>query len=405
MLATYRAAFRTPGTVAFSAAGFVMRMPIAIYPIGLVLLISIRTGHYSFAGLLAGTYVVANGVGMPVLGRLVDRYGQHRVLIPASAGHIAAAITLGLLVGADAPDGVLLVPAAVLGFCYLAVGSLTRARWSFVLAGRPELNTGYSVESILDEVIFMVGPLIAILVATQIDPIGVLVVAGALVGAGATWLWQQRSTEPPAHPAGAPRHPSALRYPGMTLLTAAGAAMGGVFASAEVTVVAFCGQRGVTAWSGLVLAAFAAGSAASGFYYGSRRWPAPVLERFRIQALIFGLLPWLFLLAVNVPVLTVIIFVVGLGIAPTLITAFTLIQELAPAAALTESMGWFSTGLAVGYGIASASVGRIADAHGARPAFLVTVGCGLALGVIALVLFRRLARQPRASHPVPVGPV
>ena len=88
-----------------------MRMPIAIYPIGLVLLLSIRTGHYSFAGLLSGTYVVANGIGTPILGRLVDRYGQHRVLIPASAGHIAAAIALGLLVGANAPDAVLLAPA------------------------------------------------------------------------------------------------------------------------------------------------------------------------------------------------------------------------------------------------------------------------------------------------------
>ena len=159
-----------------------MRMPIAIYPIGLVLLLSIRTGHYSFAGLLSGTYVVANGVGTPVLGRLVDRYGQHRVLIPASAGHIAAAIALGLLVGANAPDAVLLAPATVLGFCYLSVGSLTRARWSFVLAGRPELNTGYSVESILDELIFTVGPLIATLIATQIDPLGVLVVGSRIGG-------------------------------------------------------------------------------------------------------------------------------------------------------------------------------------------------------------------------------
>ena len=86
MLDTYRAAFRAPGTAAFTAAGFVMRMPIAIYPIGLVLILSARTGHYGFAGLLSGTYVVANGVGKPVLGRLVDRYGQHRVADPGVGG-------------------------------------------------------------------------------------------------------------------------------------------------------------------------------------------------------------------------------------------------------------------------------------------------------------------------------
>ena len=87
----------------------------------------------------------------------------------------------------------------------------------------------------------------------------------------------------------------------MPLLIAAGAAMGGVFASAEVTAIAFCGQRGATAWSGLVLAAFATGSAVSGFFYGSRHWHPPVLDRFRVQALVFGLLPWLFLLADECP--------------------------------------------------------------------------------------------------------
>ena len=86
MLDTYRAAFHAPGTAAFTAAGFVMRMPIAIYPIGLVLLLSTRTGHYWFAGLLSGTYVVANGIGTPVLARLIDRYGQHRAADPGVGG-------------------------------------------------------------------------------------------------------------------------------------------------------------------------------------------------------------------------------------------------------------------------------------------------------------------------------
>ena len=214
---------------------------------------------------------MANGVGTPILGRLVDRYGQHRVLIPASAGHIAAAIALGLLVGANAPDAVLLAPAVVLGFCYLSVGSLTRARWSFVLAGRPELTTGYSVESVLDELIFTVGPLIATLDCHSNRPAGRVWSSGRIGGgrrrlaSAAASPLSRRPTRPER-----PRHPSALRYAGMPLLMVAGAAMGGVFASAEVTAIAFCGQRGATAWSGLVLAAFATGSAVSGFFYGSR---------------------------------------------------------------------------------------------------------------------------------------
>ena len=85
MLDTYRAVFRAPGTAAFAPAGFVMRMPIAMFPIGLVLIISARTGHYGFAGVLSALYVLGDGPGNPVLARVVDRFGQRRVLLPASA--------------------------------------------------------------------------------------------------------------------------------------------------------------------------------------------------------------------------------------------------------------------------------------------------------------------------------
>ena len=167
--------------------------------------------------------------------------------------------------------------------------------------------------------------------------------------------------------------------------------MGGLFASAELTMVAFCGQRGATGASGLVLACFALGSGVSGLTYGARQRAASVLDRFRLQALVLGVLPLVFLAAVNVGVLAGCAFVVGLGIAPTLITAFGLISRIVPATALTEGMSWLTTGLSVGYGIAAAIVGRLADTHGARAGFVVTIGCGLAVGVLALVLHWRIA--------------
>jgi MFS family permease len=400
MLTNYRAALRAPGSAAFSAASFIMRFSIAVYPIAFVLLISIRTGHYTFAGVLSGIYVFANGLGNPVLARLVDRYGQSGVLLPATAVHVAAVAAIVGLAQADAPDWALIAPTVVCGFSYLSVGSLVRARWSHVLAGRPELTTAYSLESTLDEVIFTVGPLLATILATQVDPVVVFLFGGALVGIGAVWLQRQRATEPPAHEVGSPRHGSALRYRGMPLLVLAAVAMGAIFASAEVTMVAFCGQHGQTRWAGAVLACFAFGSAVSGFFYGARLRPAPVLARFRQQALIFAVLPLLFLAAVEVPVLAVLSFVVGLATAPTLINAFGLIESVVPNSALTEGMSWLTTGLSVGYGVAAAAVGRIADAHGARWAFSVTIVAGLAVGVIALVLTARL-RTPRPGGVAP----
>ncbi len=395
--------FRTPGSAAFCVAAFVMRLPIAFYPIGLVLLVSSRTGHYSFAGLLSGAYVIANGIGNPVLARLVDRHGQRRMLLPCVGVHLAALVAIIVQAQVHAPERMLLIPTAVAGFFYLSVGALVRARWSFVLGGRPELSTAYSLESTLDEVIFTVGPLVATLIATQLDPVLVFVLGGGFVGFGAAWLRRQTATEPPAQAVGAARHRSALRYRGLGLLVLVAVCMGGVFASAEVTIVAFCGQHHATSLSGALLACFAFGSGVAGFVYGGRQRSGHILRRFLRQALVFGALPLLFLLAVNLPVLAVLAFVVGTGIAPTLITAFGLIERIVPDAALTEGMSWLTTGLSVGFGIAAAFVGKLADAHGARFAFSVTITSGLLVALLATLLFRRLRHQVIESLPLTVG--
>lgn len=401
MLGTYRTVFAAPGTAAFATAGFVMRVPIAMYPIGLVLIVSARNGHYGFAGVLSGVYVIANGAGNPALARLSDRLGQRRLLVPASLVHAGAVVALAVCFSTGLPDWTLVVTTAVAGFTYLSVGSLVRARWSHALEGGAQLQTAYSLESTLDEIIFVLGPIIATFIATKARPVLVLYVALALVLAGAVRLTMLRDSEPPPHALDAPRHRSAVREPGMPLLILFAAAMGAIFASAEVTIVAFCGQHGQRGVSGLVLGALALGSASAGFVYGSRSWRRPLLERFRIQALFFGALPCIFLLAGNVWVLALCAFVVGIGIAPTLITAFGLIEAIVPAASLTEGLAWLITGLSVGYGLGAALVGGIADAQGARTAFLVTVVAGLTMAVLGQLQYLRLRRT--ASEPVAVG--
>ncbi len=399
MLDVYRAVFRTRGTAAFCAAAWVMRLPIAIYPIGLVLILSARTGQYGFAGVLSGVYVVANGVGNPVLARVSDRIGQQRILLPATVLHAAATVALALLLTAGAPNWTLLPPTAACGFLFLSVSSLVRARWSYVLAGRPELGTAYSLESTLDEIVFVTGPLIATVIATRVTPVLVLYIATALVVGGAVWLYSRRDSAPPPRPHGQPAHRSAVLERGMPLLIVVAAAMGVVLAGAEVSIVAFCGQHGERGLSGAVLAAFAGGSAVAGFLYGTRTWQRPLLDRFRVQAVIFGLLPPLFLAAGSIAVLALCTFVVGFGIAPTLTTAFGLIEQLVPGASLTEGLAWLVTGLSLGYGGGAAITGHVTDAYGARIAFGVSVGAGVLTALLAVLLHARL----RARTPAPAA--
>ena len=405
MFTRYRSVFRTPGSAAFCAASFVARMPLAMYALGIVLAISARAGKYGFAGVLSACYVFGNAVGIPILSILVDRYGQRRLLLPAGAVHLGAGVAFAIMLKTDAPNWSLVLPAVLFGASYLPFGSLVRARWSFLLDGRPELSTALSVESVLDEVIFVLGPLIATVLATQADPVLVICLGVLLVTGGGWRLAALRDTEPPPHPRADTGHVSALRSQGMVNLTFASVAMGAVFASAEVSMVAFCGQHHHRALSGLVLAAIAAGSALSGLFYGAVGWQASVLRRFRVQSIGFALLPILLLAATNVPVLAISAFVLGLGVAPALITMFGLVQQIVPARALTEGLSWIGTGLNVGYGAGAALVGGIADAHGARAAFLVVIGSSLPVGVLGLLLrVRRSAEAIAPDRQTPVAP-
>lgn len=404
MLDRYRAVFRIPGAAAFSAASFVLRMPIAIYPIGIVLIISARDGRYGFAGVLSACYIFGNAVGTPLLSVLVDRYGQRRLILPAGAVHAAAVVTLAILLRTDAPNWSLVLPAVVFGLTYLSVASLVRARWSYLYDSKPELATALSVESVLDEVIFVVGPLIATVLATNAEPVLVLYLGVALIAAGSLWLSTLHATEPPAHPRPETGHVSALRTRGMVVITLSTVAMGAVFASAEVSMVAYCGQHGHRSLSGAVLAAMAAGSGVAGLVYGAVEWRADVLHRFRLQSAMFALTPFALFAATDVPVLALTAFVLGLGIAPALITMFAVIQQIVPARALTEGLSWVSTGLNVGYGAGAAMVGGIADHHGARAAFFVVVAASVWVGLLGLaVRVQRGAVAATADSPTPVA--
>ncbi len=401
MLNRYKAAFAVPGTLEFSAAGFLARITLAIYPIAIVLIISARTGSYGYAGVVSGSYVIGGAVGNPIAAVLVDKLGQHRVLPGFLIAHVLCTAVFGALITVHAPLWTLLPPAVLMGVTMLNIGALVRARWSHIWPGdSPERSTGYSVESTLDEVIFVLGPLVATVLAIHTHPLVTLGLALLVISTGTMWLTALRSTEPPVRPrAAGERHDFALRYRGMALITGSMVFMGAVFGSAEVTMVAFCGQYGDRASAGWVVASFAAGSAVSALLYGGRHWRSSLLRRFTISAVLFGLMPLLYFATTSIPMLAVVAGVIGLGIAPTLIGAFGLVDQIVPVNSLTEGLTWIGTGLSVGYGLGAAVVGGIADEHGARLAFAVPAGCALASAVFAMLLAARL-RSAVTPRPV-----
>ncbi|MFH8469932.1 MFS transporter [Streptomyces sp. NPDC017991] len=391
MLSPYRALFAAPGSRSFTGAGLLGRMPLSMMGIGVVTMISQVTGRYGLAGALSATIALSAAVLGPQISRLVDRYGQRRVLRPATLSALAASTGLLLTTHFDGPDWVLFLCSAGIG-CVPSVGAMTRARWALIYRGRPELHTAYAFESVIDEICFIFGPIISIGLSTVWFPEAGPLLAACFLVAGVFWLTSQRATEPPPHPRGHHTGGSALRSAGLQVLVATFVATGAIFGAVDVVTVAFADEEGHKGAASIVLAVYAAGSCVAGAVFGLLRFTGAPARRWvlGICAMAVSMIP--LLLVGNLPFLAVALFVAGLSIAPTMITTMALVELHVPRAKLTEGMTWVSTGLAVGVALGSSLSGWVIDAAGARAGYGVPVAAGAVAVAVGFLGYRRLNR-------------
>lgn len=403
MLTTYRRVLGLPGALAFSLSGLVARLPISMVGLGIVLLVSTRTGSYSLAGSISAAFVLANALFAVVQGRLADRVGQGRLL---AVGVTAFAVALVLMMAAvELSWGGLAAGtfAALAGAAQPQVGSMVRARWSHVVPDRSMLQTAFAFEAVVDEAVFILGPTLVTVLATAVHPLAGLVAAVGAAVAGATALVVQRRTEPPAHP----RHPeraSRPRMPWGTLapLAVAAAALGALFGASEVATVAFAEELDAKALAGPLLGIWALGSLLSGLVTGAVTFRAAHATRFRwgILGLALSTVPLPFV--GSFVVMGAVLFVAGFAISPTLIALTAWVEEVVPTARLTEGMAIVHTGIAGGVAPGAVVAGTVIDRAGAGPAYLVPVAAG-ALGVVAALVARDRPRRLTPEVASPTG--
>ena len=376
MLKTYRSLLSIPHARAFILAGFVARLSISMRALGAVLMISQLTGSYGLAGAVAAAALLGEAVAAPRLGRLVDRFGQRRVLFLSLAVHSAGTLALVISAQLSAPNWVLLATAALSGAAALQVGSLVRARWSALVGGSPVLEAAFALESTLDELIFVLGPALVTALALGVAPGAGLLGALFLTIVGSLALALQHRTEPA--PAGVRdlSERSAISTPGLRVLVGTFVAVGAIFGTLDVAMVAFTGQVGAPAAAGPLLALVAAGSLVAGLAYGARSWRWPLDKRFVASVVVLWVGTFPLALAPSVALMAPASILAGVAIAPTLIAGFTLVQKLVPSEALTEGLNWMITALGVGAAVGAWTAGLIADSAGGRIAFLVAVAAG-----------------------------
>ncbi|MDP3966644.1 MAG: MFS transporter [Nocardioides sp.] len=406
MFASYQAVLTRPGALAFSLSGLVGRLPISMVSLGLVLLVEDATGSYGAAGAVAAAYVIGVALLAVVNGRLLDRFGQRRVLplaITLSSASLGATM-LAVEDGATAPVPHLL--AALAGASMPQIGSCVRARWAYLLRDDPRLHTAFSYEAVIDETVFILGPAIVTILATTWHPVAGLATAIACGLAGSLALSVQTRTQPPPAP---PRRTAGPRPPMpwgvLVVLIGTSAMLGAVFGGAEVATVALADERGRPAWAGPLLGIWALGSLLAGLTFGAIAWRTSHLLRFRWAATALALslvpLPFIGSLLVLAPVL----LLAGLAISPTLITLTALVEQTVPPARLTEGLAVVHSGMAAGIAPGAAIVGIVIDAEGASASFWVVVVAGVLGALTAWTLRHRRVGAGRPPVLPPTSPV
>ncbi|WP_279617238.1 MFS transporter [Streptomyces albus] len=386
----YRRLFAPSGALAFTLAAFPGRLATSMLGVSTVVMLALVRDSYALAGAVSAVNVTVTAVTGPLLGRLVDRLGQTRVAVPATLVFALGTAAMLLCVRYGAPAWALFLCCA--GNAGIpSVGAMTRARWAALHGDDAEArHTANSFEQVVDELCFMIGPVLAMVLCTTVFPEAGLLTAAVLLTGGMLLFASRRGTEPRvrAQRPGTSRGP--LRAPGFPAVLMVFTATGALFGSMEVaTVAAVQALGGGSAAAGLVLALQAAGSGVAGLAFGALRLSGSPAVRLAAGVAAMAVCVTPLTAAGSLPLLAVLLFVAGMATAPTMVTGMSLVQRLVPDGRLNEGMTTAYTGLLTGIAAGAAAGGQLADRWGAPGAYWAPVAAG------GLALLAALAGLPR----------
>jgi hypothetical protein len=401
---SYRTILRLPQARPLLLASLVGRLSFATGPLGVVLFIQDATGSFAQAGAASAAIALTSGLLAPVRGRLVDRYGQRRCLPPLAAVFAAALAGMVAVAGPGrAAVAATIGLAAVAGAAAPPLGASMRVLWISMVGQGPGLQTAYALDAVLDELLFVAGPLLVGALVTVFDPASGPLAAAGLALAGTLGFVaspvSKAYTGGRTPPAGRNGWAGALSRPGMRTLALSLAGVGAAMGIWEIGLVGAARQGGSTEAAGLLLAAWAAASVVGGLWYGARTWQRSAGQRYLILLALLAVACAPMAATGSPLALGAVVALVGLVLAPLESSAYVLAAELAPPGTLTESGTWMTTAINVTAAVGIAAAGALVDQAGVSVTLAIAWAC-VAVGLLVALAGRdHLGAAPyRGKH-------
>lgn len=356
--------------------------------LSIVWLVRSATGSYATAGLVTGAFAVADALAGPQAGRLIDRYGQNRVLPPAVLAHAAAVATLVLSAVHDAPGWLLAVAGALVGATLPQLSAVALARWSALLDGprRPALPAAYALESLSNSVAYLIGPALVSTIAAAGRPVLGTLGAATLTVAGGGVLALQRRTAPAvaARDDHRPHHRRALLRPGFLLLVGVNTSIGAFFGTMAIAVTAFAVERHRPGLAAVLFAASNGTGLLSVLLYGLRPWRPHPRRQLAAAGTVLGLGSLPLLAAASLPAVTAGVLLTAVAVPVVLVLASVLAETVVTRGVLTEAFAWLGSASAAGSALAATIAGVAVDSRGAQGGLTVAVAAACATAACAI---------------------
>ncbi len=356
-------------------------MPIAMDSLAIIFIVVAATDSYALAGALTAVGSIVVGAAEVFWSRQADRRGQAKILLLAVPTRVVSFLIFVILVSKDAPIWTWFVSLIIAESTAINAGGMVRRRWLHILRNDPDnsdghlVNTAYSWEAMVDEIVFILGPVVATSFAVNVAPSAGILAGLVFLAIGWTSLAAMKSTEPPAQPANKENpHPAVLRNRIVQSIVIPCALLGGFFGAIGITVVGFAEERNHPGSTGWLLAIWAVGSAVAAIINGVIKFKSAHAARFLVYLVALTIATMPLLLVNSIPLLALALFVNGLFIAPLIVNAYGTVENAVPAGQITEALTWVIAGMPLGGALASALAGIVIDNSGAQMAFWVPLG-------------------------------